>query len=402
MEQTLVDLFCGAGGLSRGLSDAGFVPLYANELQERYSQTYQQNHPGTWVETGDIRLIDATDVRQRLGLSRGDLDLLAGGPPCQGFSINAPKRSTGDKRNHLFHEFLRFAKEFVPKAVLIENVPGLVSFQKGETLSAIIQMLSELGYRSDVQILYAPYFGVPQTRWRTVIIGFREDIDPLQAFPKPQVFAPARVNFTSRFKDRSLLQLPPVAAPTSSHTTVMQALGDLPRLDNGEFGAEIKDYVCLPQNGFQRAVRRDSTGVTNHEAARLSAVNMERLKFIPPGGNWTDIPYELRPLGMQRARLSDHTKRYGRVEPDGLASTILTKCDPHWGAYFHYDQDRAFTVREAARLQSFPDSYHFTGSRVEQYAQVGNAVPPFLAAAVGRSILKELLASDRSPIALAA
>lgn len=140
-------------------------------------------------------------------------------------------------------------------------------------------------------------------------------------------------------------------------------------------------------------MRNGSDGVLNHEAPRLGEINIKRMSFIPPGGNWTDIPEDLLPRGMRRARRSDHTKRYGRVAPDGLASTILTKCDPHWGAYFHYEQDRCFTVREAARIQTFPDSYRFVGSRVEQYEQVGNAVPSLLAAAIGRStrgVLEEL------------
>ena len=110
------------------------------------------------------------------------------------------------------------------------------------------------------------------------------------------------------------------------------------------------------------------------------------MKYIKPGGNWTDIPFEILPKGMQKARRSDHTKRYGRVTKNGLASTILTKCDPHWGAYIHYEQDRAVTVREAARIQSFPDHFVFEGTVAEQFAQVGNAVPPLLAKAVGNSI----------------
>ena len=128
------------------------------------------------------------------------------------------------------------------------------------------------------------------------------------------------------------------------------------------------------------------SGVCNHEAAGLSPVNLERLKYIKPGGNWTDIPFGLLPKGMQRAKPGDHTKRYGRVDADGLASTILTKCDPHWGAFIHYSQDRSFTVREAARIQSFPDHFIFTGSQGQQFAQVGNAVPPLLAEIVGTSI----------------
>ena len=163
-----------------------------------------------------------------------------------------------------------------------------------------------------------------------------------------------------------------------------------PVLENGQIGALVKCYRTTPQNDFQRALRGSAERVTHHEAARLSSINLERMSHIPPGGNWTNIPIGLLPKGMQRARRSDHTKRYGRVDPDGLASTILTKCDPHWGAYFHYNQDRAFTVREAARIQTFPDSFLFAGSRGEQYEQVGNAVPPFLAAAIGQSLVEAL------------
>ena len=395
MPYMMIDLFAGAGGLSEGLREAGFESLYANEIIPRYAETYRLNHPGTVVESSDIRDVSAHEVRAMLSLSKGELDLLAGGPPCQGFSINAPVRSEGDRRNHLFREFLRFTEEFEPKAVMIENVPGLVSFQNGATLAAILQSLEQLGYNADVQILYAPHFGVPQTRWRTIILGFKDYDQPLAAFPEPLTLAPVRINFTSRFAGRNIVRLPssPELPP---FTSVRDAIGDLPPLGNGEVGAEVKEYLTPALNDFQRIVRTDSPGVINHEAARLSAINIKRLSHIPPGGNWTDIPYDLLPAGMQRARTSDHTKRYGRVDPDGLASTILTKCDPHWGAYFHYSQDRAFTVREAARLQTFPDSFQFTGSRVEQYEQVGNAVPPFLAAAVGRSISRVLQNAQRT------
>lgn len=395
MPHTMIDLFAGAGGLSEGLREAGFEALYANEIMPRYAETYHLNHPDTIVESSDIRDVEAGKVRSMLNLAKGELDLLAGGPPCQGFSINAPVRSVGDRRNHLFREFLRFAEEFEPQAVMIENVPGLVSFQNGETLSAILKSLEQLGYKSDVQILYAPHFGVPQTRWRTIILGFRDYNEPLAAFPEPLALAPVRVNFTSRFAGRDIVKLPS-SSELPSFTSVREAIGDLPHLRNGEAGTEVKEYPVPPVSDFQRIVRTGSFGVINHEAARLSPINMRRLSYIQPGRNWTDIPHDLLPEGMKRARTSDHTKRYGRVDPDGLASTILTKCDPHWGAYFHYDQDRAFTVREAARLQTFPDSFRFTGSRVEQYEQVGNAVPPFLAVAVGRSISRALQSANQS------
>jgi len=384
-----LDLFAGAGGLSEGLREAGFTSLYANEISPRYAQTYATNHPGTQVDSRDIRQVDARKIRNLLGLKRGELHLVAGGPPCQGFSINAPKRSTEDSRNHLFREYLRFVTEFQPQTVMIENVPGMVSFEGGATLDAILESLKQLGYEADVRILYAPHYGVPQTRWRTIILGNRIGVDPMKLFPEPLRNVPVRVNFTSQFAGKNLVNLPR-SLELPSHVTVRDAIGDLPVLQNGEFGEPVKEYRKPANNPYQQLMRVGSSGVTSHEAARLSSINLERMSHIPPGGNWTDIPDALLPRGMRLARRSDHTKRYGRVAPEGLASTILTKCDPHWGAYFHYDQDRAFTVREAARIQSFPDTYVFGGTRVEQYEQVGNAVPPLLGAAVGRAIAQVL------------
>ncbi len=385
MGYTSIDLFAGAGGLSEGLSEAGFHCLFANEIVPIHANTYKINHPSTIVETADIRTLNPDDIRSKLGLEKGELDLLAGGPPCQGFSINAPVRSILDDRNHLFKEYLRFVASFEPKMVLIENVPGLVSFEHGATLHAILEALAELGYGADVHILGAAYYGVPQMRWRTIIIGQRgTELSP-EAFPTPIYHAPIKPNFTTIFDGRQLVKTPSPSVE-AKFTTVKEAIGDLPVLKNGERGAEVKKYRCEPFSDFQRRVRIGSTGVLNHEAPRLSAINMERLKYISPGGNWNDIPFELLPKGMKQARKGDHTMRYGRVLPDGLASTILTKCDPHWGAYFHYEQDRSFTVREAARIQSFPDHFVFTGSIAEQFEQVGNAVPPLLAKAVGVSI----------------
>lgn len=388
---TFIDLFAGAGGLSEGLSEAGFHSLFSSEIIPVYAQTYKLNHPTAHVVTADIRALDANEIRNNLKIERGELDLIAGGPPCQGFSINAPIRSAMDQRNHLFKEFLRFVDAFAPRAILIENVPGLVSFEHGATLHAILNAMADLGYGADVHILGAAYYGVPQMRWRTIILGLRGKDLPSMAFPEPIYHAPIKPNFTTTFDGHSLIKLPQASA-SANFVTVEEAIGDLPPLASGEQGKPIKEYLTEPTCDFQRRARIGSSGVVNHEAPKLSKINLQRLQFIKPGGNWTDIPNELLPQGMRRARKSDHTKRYGRVKPNGLASTILTKCDPHWGAYFHYAQDRSFTVREAARIQSFPDHFIFTGTQLEQFAQVGNAVPPLLAEAVGlalRSILQE-------------
>jgi DNA (cytosine-5)-methyltransferase 1 len=175
--------------------------------------------------------------------------------------------------------------------------------------------------------------------------------------------------------------------------TVSDAIGDLPVLDMGEGSDELRRYTRQPKCDFQRLMREGSEGVSNHYAPQLGDVNIERLKYIPQGGSWRDLPHRLLPAGMKQAKRSDHTKRYGRLDPNGLFSTILTKADLHWGAYIHPEQARTLTVRECARAQTFPDKFTFLGSRVDQYRQVGNAVPPLLAKAVAESVRQALSAA---------
>ena len=378
----LVDLFAGAGGLSCGLNMAGFTSLFSAEIHPTYAGSFAHNHPGTEVVTGDIRELAAEDILLRTGLQVGELDLLAGGPPCQGFSINAPIRSLDDQRNHLFLDFLRIAEALRPKAILIENVPGIVSLGKGTVVSAIYQHLQQMGYTIDHRILFAGHYGVPQLRFRTVFIALR-DGGSIE-FPEPSHNATAVANFAGA-KELCLKIAPLFAQALKKPTTVWDAISDLPELALGQMLDNI-DYPSPPQSEFQQILRADSRKIRNHGCAKLGKANLERLRFIPQGGSWRDIPHELLPAGLQRARRSDHTKRYGRLHPDDLCSTILTKCDPHWGSFFHPTQDRAISVREAARIQSFPDHYVFTGSLTEQFEQVGNAVPPLMAKALGETI----------------
>lgn len=396
-----IDLFAGAGGLSTGLASAGFKCLYANEVSSSYSKTLKANHSETFIETGDIREIDAGSVRVSLQIEKGALDLLAGGPPCQGFSVNAPVRSAQDKRNHLFRDYLRFVEEFEPKVVLIENVPGMVSFEQGETVRAILESLRALGYHVDVRIVYAAHYGVPQMRWRTVFVANRMGIEPALFFPVPTHKASGRPNFTTKFNGRSLIlnenQVNKYAM--RDFVTVDEAISDLPEIENGS-GSEVTEYRTGPMSNFQEMCRANSGVLKNHKCARLGPANLARLPHIPPGGSWRDIPFDILPKGMKRARRSDHTKRYGRLHPDGIGSTILTKCDPHWGTYIHPSQQRVLSVREAARIQSFPDQVEFMGSMTEQYEQVGNAVPPLLAKAFGdriASILRNKAVELESP-----
>jgi DNA (cytosine-5)-methyltransferase 1 len=391
------DLFCGAGGLSYGFQQAGFQVAFANDICEDYAHTYRLNHARTTFFCESIEDLKTTEVFKATGLRKTDIDILIGGPPCQGFSINAPKRSLEDNRNRLFREYGRLVLEGLrPKVIVMENVPGMVSLDGGRFIRDIYALFQQAGYRMRHMILCAAHYGVPQERWRLFFIGtLLKNVDI--TFPEPTHYAPVRANFTG---GRDLTWLPyienGVRRPNlfgnvlKTFTTVRQAIGDLPVLAVHQ-GAEEMEYDRTARTDYQRLMRGGSDKLYNHVAGALSKQNLERAKHIPPGGSWRDIPYDLLPKGMKRARRSDHTRRYGRIDPDGLSGTVLTKCDPHWGTFFHYDQDRALTVREAARIQSFPDEYRFYGSRVSQYEQVGNAVPPLLAKTLAEHIKRTLL-----------
>jgi DNA (cytosine-5)-methyltransferase 1 len=386
LPRTTIDLFCGAGGITEGFRREGFHCLYANDINPSAVETFRANHPETRAETKPIEHVDAAALRRSLKLKQGDLDVLVGGPPCQGFSINAPERFLEDPRNSLFKHYIRFLDEFKPKMLLIENVPGMLSLGGGVIFEQIIRELEARGYRTRTRVLFSAHYGVPQERWRTIILGSR--VSEVPEHPAPTHYAHARANFkggkTLTFRPTPLEQYVLKAA-----VTVGDALSDLPKLKMGE-GGEIITYDKPAKSDFARRMREQGTVTFNHYASKLAPQNVERMKYVKPGGSWRDIPHELLPKGMQRARKTDHTKRYGRLRNDGLAGTVLTKCDPHWGAVFLPDQDRALTVREAARIQSFPDAYKFLGNRVSQYEQVGNAVPVLMASAIAQSILVAL------------
>ena len=385
---TLIDLFAGAGGLSCGLELAGFKPLFASEIEPVYSTTYRQNHPKTPCFSKDIRDLEASEIISETGLKKGELDLLAGGPPCQGFSINAPLRSKDDRRNHLFLEFVRIAEALAPKFLLIENVPGIVSFDQGGTVKAICNSLTSIGYTVQYKILFAGHYGIPQLRFRTFFIGSKTGNFP--SWPEPTHYAEARANFTGA-KELCMPLMELMRPKLKPQPKVIDAISDLPLVLDEKEGCV--EYASKPKSQYQKTLRNCVNTVQNHQASNLSSVNLDRLKFIPQGGSWRDIPHDLLPAGMKIAKRSDHTKRYGRLHPDGMCSTILTKCDPHWGSFFHPFEDRVITVREAARIQSFPDRYVFFGNLGEQYKQVGNAVPPLLAKAVGEKIIEALTKS---------
>lgn len=392
------DLFAGAGGLSEGFRSAGFEVAFANDVDPDCRQTYERNHPSTPFFSGSVEDLTAQQIFDRTGIGRGEIDVLIGGPPCQGFSINAPARSGRDRRNFLFEHYGRLVLEGLrPKVILMENVPGMLSLDGGKFVRQIYSLFEKAGYRMRHMVLCAAHYGVPQERWRLFFIGTRLPVGEI-SFPFPTHWAPVRTNFTG---GRELTWMPhlkpmPLFAVESlkRFTSVSQAIGDLPPLRTAE-GEEEMPYASSAASSYQRRLRNGARRLCNHVAGRLSPQNLARLQHIPPGGSWRDIPHDLLPKGMRRARRSDHTRRYGRLDPDGLSGTILTKCDPHWGSFFHFSQDRALTVREAARLQSFPDSFRFYGSRVSQFTQVGNAVPPMLGQAVAGHLKETLLRASQ-------
>ncbi|MDQ3509939.1 MAG: DNA cytosine methyltransferase [Actinomycetota bacterium] len=384
---TAADLFAGAGGLSVGFHKAGFESLFFNEMDERAGATFSRNFPGAAPFVCPVEELSAGRIRDESALGDGDLDVMVGGPPCQGFSINAPARRGSDERNHLFRHFIRIVLEGIrPKFVVIENVPGLASLGGGETLGSVLAAFEGAGYRVAFRILNAAHYGTPQERWRLFFIGTRLRGVEL-SFPEPTHFSLQRPNFTGgrehifRHAVGGGSQAGLFGEPLMAPTTVGEAIGDLPPIPSGG-GAAGMEYEREAGSAYQSEIRAGSRKIHNHECAGVSGVNLERMRHVGPGGSWRDIPFELLPKGMQRARRSDHTRRYGRLHPDRLSPTVMTKCDPHWGTVFHYEQERIISVREAARIQSFPDWFRFTGSKADQYRQVGNAVPPMLAQAV--------------------
>lgn len=366
-----IDLFCGAGGLSEGFKQAGFTVLAANDFDSYSASTFKIANPNVKFIDGPIQSIKADDFLSITGLKVGELDCLAGGPPCQAFSVYNHQRGMHDERSGLFREYLRIVKGLLPKWVVMENVTGMQSVDNGKAIKEIHEGLEKLGYNNvSSRILKAENYGVPQERRRLIFIANRVGVD--------------------------------IAWPDISHdgvknqfVTIENAIGDLPYLENGD-GDEISSYKqpVVESSKYQRLLRGNSQYVYNHVAPKLSEINMKRVEIIPIGGSWRDLPINLLPAGMQKAKRSDHTKRYGRLNPNGLSSTILTKCDIHWGCFIHPYQNRAITVREAARLQSFPDRFVFHGPRTEQYRQVGNAVPPLLAKAIAEKIREMILKSE--------
>jgi DNA (cytosine-5)-methyltransferase 1 len=408
---TAVDLFCGAGGLSQGLAEAGFEILAAADHDPDACATYRLNHPGTVIAEGDLSDRENHHAILR-ALGPGRLDLLAGGPPCQSFSqIHNHDRLLEDPRNRLYREFVEILGELRPRALMLENVPGMNQLAGGAVRRQIEEDLSLGGHYSVVSgVLDAGDFGTPQRRPRLVFIGLEtgtgepslpEGSGVIRLLPE----AGARQRTSGRGDGieqlREILQDP----SDLRAVTVEQALGDL--RDPGP------SYTSDPQSAFQSRARRRSREPQDHEPSRIRMDTVRRLEAIPPGGNVHDLPESLLrryisnerwgPAGDGKRLARRHFYAYRRLHPEWLAWTVNTKAD----FAYHYELPRGLSVRDSPRLQGFPDSYHFTtappgtpgqyknGARHSRYRQVGNAVPPTLSRAVGNK-LAELLSSARA------
>lgn len=345
MELTAIESFCGAGGMAIGLKKAGFTSLLAFDLNQAAIRTYRRcvGHEG---EVMDARETSGSGVLSRLGMSRGDLDLFAGGPPCQGFSLQRRRGYDSDDRNDLVGDFFRLVEEMQPRAFLLENVVMLGKIRGRKYTREGFSRLYGLGYEITHGEVNCAYYGVPQTRRRFIAVGVRGE--------RP-------------------FRFPPHSHERPGWITVRDAIGDLP--DCPEDFTEHPDFA-------------------NHIRCRITARNLEMLSHVPPGGGWRDIPPRLWLDCMKRwdGKMSGGWPDvYGRLEWSGLCPTITAGFDSFSrGRYTHPEWNRAITPREAARLQTFPDTVRFMGTRHDVRLQIGNAVPPRLAEVFGDAIRRFL------------
>lgn len=385
----MVDLFAGAGGMSIGFKNAGFNIYGAVEQDLWASETLQYNFPRCKVINCDIQSLSDKDINNYF--PHKEVDIVIGGPPCQGFSIaNKKAGDPKDPRNSLFKDFVRAVKVLHPRFLVMENVPNLLNAKtkNGIFVIAIIKKeLENLGYYVYDKILNAQNFGVPQNRKRLIIIGSKRKMN--NPFPNP----------TFGFdNDLFHCDLKPLR-------TVWEAISDLPDIDARE-GAEIMNYTLPPENEYQRLLRKNSMVVYNHKAMNHSKRIVERFKNMPIRATIDDIPIELRPRKRGTIQISEkyYSQNNRRMNPNMPCNTITAS---FYANFIHPFKNRNFTAREGARIQSFPDSYRFLGKptvvsskllkkegrdserHLSQYNQIGNAVPPLLAEAIANNIFIE-------------
>ncbi|MBD1216276.1 MAG: DNA cytosine methyltransferase [Aphanizomenon sp.] len=377
MNNKTIDLFSGAGGLTTGFHLAGFETLCAIDSNKKALATYQHNYPNTKVIHQDIREVNPSELRHNLGLEREQLKAIIGGPPCQGFSRNIPAeyRYIDDPQNQLYKSFLNFVKEFKPLYVIMENVPEILTAYQGLFKYQITNQLESLGYKVISSSLNAAKYGVPQTRSRAFFIA---SLERLIVLPNP-THNDDDIKVKSKHKESSY-QINLLKSNSSRIVTVKDAIGDLPELNAGQKYDEDR-YPSDPQTSYQTLIRHNSSKITNHIARALSSIQMSRVKLLKEGQDARNLPPELAPK-------KHYSGAYGRLYWDQPAKTITRWVfHPGSGRFFHPTQDRTITIREAARLHSYPDTFHFLGTYTEMASQIGESVPPLLAKTIAECII---------------
>lgn len=342
MKNKIIDLFCGCGGLSRGFEMAGFEVCAAIDMWDDAITTYNKNNKNNVGQCEDIHNW-TEDYLKKLS-NENEIVGIVGGPPCQGYST-VGTRDVNDPRNHLYKEYCRIVETIKPDFFVIENVKGLTTLSGGAFKDDIINRFSKLGYKVEYQILNAADYGVPQNRYRVFFVGMKN-----KNFKFPQ-----KLNYK---------------------ITTKEALSDLPPLSADERKTE---YLSNPLNEYQKKLRGNSKVLQNHEGTAHSEQTREIISLIKDGGSIKDLPREYW-------EVRKYNKAFERMNSNGQSNTV----DTGHRNYFHYSENRIPSVRENARLQSFPDEFIFYGSKTSQYKQVGNAVPPLLAFEVAKEIKEQL------------
>jgi DNA (cytosine-5)-methyltransferase 1 len=346
----IVDLFAGVGGLSLGFSMAGFEPVLAIEKDKDIANSYRKNHNTKEVWNRDIQEID---IEKELAHLKGKVIGVIGGPPCQGFSQKGKRLHIEDKRNYLFQFFIKVVAFLEPKFFVMENVPNILSANNSYFKDEIITTFKKLNYDIKSEILNASDYNVPQNRRRAFFIGIKNSNNI--SFPEPLI----------------------------KKVSIKEAIYDLPFISSGE-GKEGVDYRTQTSNEYQKIMRGKSKKVFNHISTNHSELALEKLSLIPKGKGKEVLPEKYLTKSI-------FSGTWSRLDEDSQSVTITTRFDtPSSGRFTHPILDRCLTVREAARIQSFPDDFIFYGSKSNQMLQVGNAVPPLLAYHIAKQIKKGL------------
>ena len=348
-QYNVLDLFCGCGGLSKGFEMAGYRILLGVDFNEPALKTFAKNHKGSKTLCGDLSASNTFNEIDSL-VGGNAIDVIIGGPPCQGFSLTGP-RNFDDERNKLYLAMVETVRRYKPRAFVVENVPGMATLYKGEVKNEVIRRFTDMGYSVNCKILCAADYGVPQIRKRLVFVGV---------------------------KNGCTFEFPEPTNTPETYITCEQAISDLPSLEC-ELGQDVSEYEKDPITPFQKLMRGTCEVLYNHKAIDHKQFVKDTIALVPDGGNYKDLPE-----GVGESR--KFNMAWTRYKSDKPSRTI----DTGHRNNFHYKWNRCPTVRESARLQSFPDDFIFLGTKTQQDKQVGNAVPCLMAKAIGLQLLKYL------------